>query len=394
MPICTANKIQIHYELSGPTHAPVLMLSNSLGTTMAMWDALVPHLRGRFRVLRYDMRGHGQTEVVDKPCTLDDLAADALGLLDALGLRKVHFAGLSLGGMVGQTLAARAPERIASLTLMATAAQMPTRESWAERAALVRKSGTAAILDATMGRWFTAPFVAAQSPELQKVRDGFVAIDRVGYAVCCGAIGVMDLHPLLAKITAPVLVVAGRVDPATPVHVAQDICDHIPQAELLVLPQASHLLAVEQPAAVASHLLAFLDRHHGTIAQAATGAVDFETGVRNRKAVLGEAHVERSLAKAGAFAMPFQQFISRMAWGEIWGDTRLPWKTRSIIVLSMMVALHREEEFKLHLKPALANGLQIDELQALLLQTSIYGGVPAANAAFRWVREVLGDELA
>jgi 3-oxoadipate enol-lactonase / 4-carboxymuconolactone decarboxylase len=119
----------------------------------------------------------------------------------------------------------------------------------------------------------------------------------------------------------------------------------------------------------------------------------FEEGLANRKKVLGAEHVERSLAKAGPFAMPWQDFITRTAWGEIWGDPTIPWKTRSMVTLAMMVALHREEEFKLHVRPALRNGVTIEELRSLLLQASIYAGVPAANAAFRWVKEVLGDEL-
>ena len=119
----------------------------------------------------------------------------------------------------------------------------------------------------------------------------------------------------------------------------------------------------------------------------------FKEGLANRKKVLGAEHVERSLAKAGPFAMPWQDFITRTAWGEIWGDPTIPWKTRSMVTLAMMVALHREEEFKLHVRPALRNGVTIEELRSLLLQASIYAGVPAANAAFRWVKEVLGDEL-
>jgi 4-carboxymuconolactone decarboxylase len=140
------------------------------------------------------------------------------------------------------------------------------------------------------------------------------------------------------------------------------------------------------------HLAAFLDDLTGAKAVRA-GRVSFEAGLANRKSVLGVEHVERSLKNAGAFAMPWQDFITRTAWGEVWGDPTLPQKVRSFVTLAMMVALHREEEFKLHVRPALRNGVTLDELQALLLQTAIYAGVPATNAAFRWVKEVLGDEM-
>ena len=173
----------------------------------------------------------------------------------------------------------------------------------------------------------------------------------------------------------------------------EDIRARIPGSELIVLPHVSHILAVEQAGKVNRHLAAFLDCAQ-PLPKAKAGGASFESGLANRKAVLGVDHVQRSLDKAGPFAMPWQDFITRMAWGEIWGDPTLPWKTRSLVTLAMMVALNREEEFKLHLRPALKNGVDIAELRALLMQTAIYGGVPAANAAFRWVKEVLSDELA
>lgn len=391
MPHLSVNGIDLHYELSGPSGAPVVAFSNSLGTTMAMWDALVPRLRGRYRILRYDTRGHGGSGTRDAPTTVGDLAGDLAALLDALGFKRVHLVGLSLGGMTAQALAAAEPDRVLSLTLMATAAHLPSEASWNERAALVRREGNAALVDATMGRWFT-PVYADRHPEtVGPIRDAFVACDRAGYAVCCGAIGQMDLRPVLHRIKAPTLVMAGRDDPATPPEMAERICEGIRGAELIVLPRAAHLLAVERAEAVGTYLLSFLDRHRE--ASAALGAVPFAQGVENRRSVLGAAHIERSLAQAGDFATPWQDFITRIAWGEIWGDPRLPWKTRSLVTLAMMVALDREEEFKLHLRPALNNGVDPEELQALLLQTAIYAGVPAANGAFRWVREALGDNI-
>jgi 3-oxoadipate enol-lactonase/4-carboxymuconolactone decarboxylase len=389
MTLIRAHGTDLNYELSGPTGAPVLALSNSLGTTLAMWDGVAAHLRGRYRILRYDTRGHGASPARDAATGIEDLADDLIGLLDALHIEKAHLAGLSLGGMTVQAVAARVPERVLSLGLLATAAHLPSPGSWGERAATVRAQGTAAIVEATLGRWFTAGFREAAPAILTRIREDFIACDRAGYARACEAIGGMDLRPVLGRITAPTLVIAGREDPATPPAMAEEICAGIAQAELVLLPRAAHLLAVEHPAATAAHLGAFLDRHRGAVT--ATGAVDFAEGLENRKAVLGAAHVERSLAAAGRFAGPWQDFITRTAWGEVWGDPRLPWKTRSLVTLALMVALGREEEFKLHIRPALANGVDPDELQALLLQVAIYAGVPAANGAFRWVREILGD---
>lgn len=250
----------VRYRLEGPEDAQVVAFSNSLGATLEMWDGVLPALGGRFRTLRYDTRGHGGSQTRDTPTEIADLAGDLVGLLDALGIGRVHLVGLSLGGMTVQALARADPGRPLSVTLMATAAHMPSPQGWAERAETVRTQGPAALVEATLGRWFTPGF-AERAPEVvQAVRARFVACDPVGYAVCCGAIGRMDLRPALAAITAPTLVIAGRDDPATPPAMAETICKGIDQAELVVLPRAAHLLAVERAEAVGSYLRAFLDR--------------------------------------------------------------------------------------------------------------------------------------
>jgi 3-oxoadipate enol-lactonase/4-carboxymuconolactone decarboxylase len=261
MPLIQANGVELFYELSGPSGAPVVAFSNSLGTTMAMWDGILPALQGRYRVLRYDTRGHGRSQVLDRSITIDDLAADLIGLLDALEIARAHVVGLSLGGMIGQALASRNPERVISLTLMATSAYMPSRESWGERAALVRAEGTVAIVEATMGRWFTKDYPAQAPQRVAPVREAFIGIDPVGYAVCCNAIGCMDLRPVIHRISVPTLVIAGADDPATPVAMAEEIRSRVSDSELVVLSHAAHLLAVEQAERTAAYLVAFLDRH-------------------------------------------------------------------------------------------------------------------------------------
>ena len=390
MPLITANGVELFYDLTGPEGAPVAAFSNSIGATFEMWDAQARALAGRYRVLRYDTRGHGRSPVVDRPASIDDLADDLAGLLGALGVARAHVVGLSLGGMTAQALAVRRPQLVHGLVLMATSAHLPS--GWDERAALVREKGMGAIVDAVMARWFTPGFPAA-SPELvAPLRERFLRMDPRGYAVCCHVIRDMDLRPSNAAIAAPTLIIAGADDPATPVAMMEDIRGRIAQAELVVLPRAAHILAIERAGLVNRHLAGFLDSF-GDARPAAAGGASFESGLANRKSVLGAEHVQRSLDRAGAFAMPWQDFITRTAWGEIWGDPAIPWKTRSMVTLAMMVALHREEEFKLHVRPALNNGVTLPQLRSLLLQTAIYAGVPAANGAFRWVKDVLGDEL-
>ncbi|MGH1592128.1 3-oxoadipate enol-lactonase [Methylobacterium phyllosphaerae] len=260
MPQIDVGGIGFRYLLEGPGDAPVVAFSNSLGATLEMWDGILPALAGRFRTLRYDTRGHGGSETRDRPTEVVDLARDLAGLLDALGIGRAHLVGLSLGGMTVQALASAEPGRALSATLMATAAYMPSAQSWDERAATVRAQGTAAVVEATLGRWFTADFARNDPAAIHAIRERFIACDPVGYAVCCGAIGRMDLRPALPAIAAPTLVIAGRDDPSTPPAMAEEICGGIAQAELLVLPRAAHLLAVERAEAVGGYLRAFLDR--------------------------------------------------------------------------------------------------------------------------------------
>jgi len=391
--IAASNGTELFYDLRGPAAAPVVAFSNSIGTTHRMWDAQADALAGPYQILRYDTRGHGDSPVVSATATIEALADDLAGLLDALHIERAHVVGLSLGGMTGQALAVRHPGRVRGLVLMATSAYLP--HGWEERAAAVRSQGMGAIVDAVLARWFTPAFAAAHLDAVAPHRERFMAMAPEGYAACCAAIGAMDLRASNAAIAAPTLILAGADDPATPVAMMEDIRTRIPDSELVVLPRAAHILAVERADAVNAHLGAFLGRlqaagePHGGPGQ---GGVRFEIGLENRKAVLGAAHVERSLAKAGAFAGSWQDFITRVAWGEIWGDPTLPWKTRSMLTLALMVALGREEEFKLHVRPALRNGVTVAELRALLIQAAVYAGVPAANGAFRWVHEVLGDD--
>lgn len=236
----------------GPSDRPAVLFSNSLGTTHRMWDAVVEELAPDFRCIRYDTRGHGASRRKSRDAfEIDDLAADAIAILDNLGLEHVHFAGLSLGGMTGQALAARYPNRLASLTLMATTAHMPPAQGWLDRAALVRREGTTAILEATLQRWFTSGYLGSNPPAIETISRDFAANDADGYAACCEAIARMDLRALLPDIAVQTLVIAGQQDPATPVAMSEFLFDQIPKARLFLLEPAAHLLAVEQPTAVA-----------------------------------------------------------------------------------------------------------------------------------------------
>jgi 3-oxoadipate enol-lactonase/4-carboxymuconolactone decarboxylase len=379
------NGIALDYAIAGPDGAPVIAFANSLGGTAAMWDAVTARLAGRYRCLTYDNRGHGRSGTSDRPTSIDDLAADLAAILAAAGLASAHVVGLSLGGMIAQALAAGQPDRVDRLVLVATAPYLPPAEAWRDRAATVRAGGMAAVADAVVARWFTAPFYKAAPQAVAAARQGLLACEPKGYARCAEAIAAMDLRPRLAAIRAPTLVIAGAEDPVVPPAMAEALRAGVPGAELAVLAGAAHLISVERPDALAD----LIARH---VEGGAAGAA-FDRGLAIRRAVLGTDYVATAIAAAGAFGAPWQDFITRIAWGEVWGDATLPGKTRSLLTLALTAALNREEEFKLHVRPALANGVTPAELRALLFHVSVYAGVPAANGAFRWLREVLGEEL-
>jgi 3-oxoadipate enol-lactonase len=236
----------LHHRLDGPEGAPVMMLSNSLGTALDMWDEPLPALARHFRVLRYDQRGHGRSPAPPGPYTIAELAGDALELLDGLGLERVSFCGASLGGMTGMWLAINAPERVERLALCCTSAHLPPRENWTDRAATVRAQGMEAVAEAQLERWFT-PALAHFRPELvERTRRTLLATAPEGYAGCCEAIGSHDLRAELGSIRAPTLVLAAADDPATPPEHSRLIAEAVDGARFVMLKGARHLAAVER----------------------------------------------------------------------------------------------------------------------------------------------------
>lgn len=271
MPVADLPGAQIHYAVDGPPGAPAVVLSNSLGTDLTLWDAQVPALvAAGLRVVRYDHRGHGGSSSPPGPYRLADLGGDVLALLDALGLDRVAFAGVSLGGMVAQWLASRARNRIGALALCCTSAHMPPASAWEDRIAAVGRDGMGPIAASAPERWFTPGYVAAQPASVERVVAMIRATDPGGYMGCCAAIAAMDLRADLGAIAAPTLVVAGAEDPSTPPDHGRFIADAIDGARLVVVPSASHLAVVER----AATLTALLVEHLAGGSAPAAGRID------------------------------------------------------------------------------------------------------------------------
>lgn len=251
--------VDVHALVTGRDDAPAVVLSNSLGSTHRMWDAQLDALEDRFRVVRYDTRGHGGSPVPNGPYTIDDLADDVVALLDRLGIERAHVVGLSLGGMTGMRLAARNPDRVDRIALLCTGAQLPPASAWSERAALVRAAGSAAVAAAVVERWFTAGYLAAHPDVRIELEHMVAATPAQGYAGCCDAIAELDLREQLSTITAPTLAIAGADDPATPPVRLEEIAAGIPDSKLLVVQQAAHLANAEQPGIITPALIAHLE---------------------------------------------------------------------------------------------------------------------------------------
>lgn len=248
--------VPLHHEIHGQHDAPTLVLLGSLGSTLAMWEPQVEALRRDLCVVPVDLRGHGASPGGPGPYAIDDLGGDVVALLDRLGLERAHLAGLSLGGMIAQWVAARHPERVDRLALLATSTRLPPPEQWHERAATARSQGTVALADGVVSRWFTAPFAERHPDEVERFRQMIAGTDDEGYAGCCEAIAALDLREDAPRITAPTLVLAADQDPATPPEHGEALAEAIPDAQLQVVEQAAHLLSVEQPQAVTNALRA------------------------------------------------------------------------------------------------------------------------------------------
>jgi 3-oxoadipate enol-lactonase len=256
--MATPKAIDLNYRADGPEGAPVLVLSHALGLSLAQWDPQVAPLTRVFRVVRYDHRGHGGSPVPAGPYTIEELGRDLVHLLDRLELDRVSFCGLSLGGMVGMWIASNAPERIDRLVLCCTAARMVRPEDFAARARTVREQGIEPIAETLIGRWFTRRFRVHHPDTVARIRAMLVSTPPEGYAGGCEAIAQMDLRDDLPRIKAATLVIGAEQDQSTPPEKSREIAEGIPEAALVVIPDAAHIANVEQPEAVSNQILEHL----------------------------------------------------------------------------------------------------------------------------------------
>ena len=250
-------RAELNYELRGPEGAPVIAFTGSLGTDLTMWQPQADRLTGRFRTLRYDVRGHGASEVPPGPYSIADLGSDLVALLDRLEIERASLCGLSIGGMISMWVGVHAPERVERLVLCSTSALLGPPSAWTERAATVRANGVGAVADVVLGRWFTPGFAQAHPEVIERMRRILTATPSEGYAGCCDAIAEMDLTPDLPSIVAPTLVLSGEQDPATPPEHGRRIAELIPGARFEIVSPAAHIATIERPDLTTAMILRF-----------------------------------------------------------------------------------------------------------------------------------------
>ena len=255
--------IQVNYELSGKQDAPLVMLSHSLCTSLEMWHPQMSVLAQHFHVLRYDTRGHGGSDASPNAYTLNQLGDDAIGLLDKLAIEKIHWVGISMGGMIGQNLALNHASRLKSLVLCDTTAIMPedAQPIWQQRIDTANSQGMSSLVQETLERWFTPPYLAENPPQVQLIREQILATPVAGFVGCSEAIRRLNYIDRLDRIQLPTLIIVGEDDPGTPVSASEAIHEGIADSELTILPDARHLCNIEQTEAFNSALLPFLLRH-------------------------------------------------------------------------------------------------------------------------------------
>ena len=376
MPCIEANGLHHYYRMDGADGRPVLMFVHSLGCDHTQWDAQSADLQPYFRILRYDLRGHGATHAPAGDYDIETLARDTLAIADALGIRQFAYCGLSLGGMIGQWLAVHASERLTHVVLANTSARFPDPSVMDNRRRTVLESGMAAVAEAVLGRFFTPERVARNPPVVANMRRVVLTTDPAGYAGCCAAVRDMDQVAMLALIRVPTLIIVGDRDLSTPwENHGELLARGITHASVVRLPTA-HLSNLEKPRSFNAALLRFLSPE-------TAGAIG------KRRAILGDAYVDRALASTTDFTRAFQELVTQYAWGAVWQRPGLDDRTRRLLVLTATAALGRWEEFRMHVRASLEHELEPCDLEETLLQTAVYAGLPAANTGFHIVSEEL-----
>lgn len=375
---------------------PLLILGPGLGTAVEpLWGKTAQLLAADYEIVGYDLPGHGRSEASTQQWSLDGLA-DAVAELATTARgetdRPVYFAGVSLSGAVAQRLALRHGSVFDRIAMVCSSPKFGTPEAWQERAEFVSKAGTPAMVERSAKTWFAPGFIDDNPTDATGLLHSLQNADRFSYAHASIALSEFDMTDELAQVSTPLLALAGAQDPVSPPEHARSVAATVQNGQAAVLENVAHQAPTEDPQGTANFLHAFYSGQQvERDASDLTNQEIYDAGMVVRRQVLSDAHVDRATANADEFTGEFQEMITRYAWGTIWTRPGLDRKMRSAVTLTAMVAGKYWDELAMHVKAARRNGLTVDEIKEILLQTAIYCSVPAANVAFSVAKEALAE---
>lgn len=386
MDFLSVNGINIHYEYlkyPGSQNAPVFLFVNSLGTDFRIWDGVVNELKVHGSILRFDKMGHGLSTVADRKYKIADYAEDVISLLNALDVGKVVLTGLSIGGIIAQYIAIHHPERVEKLVISNSAAKVGSLEGWEARIATVKAEGISAIANDVLKGWFSKDFQLNRQQELAGYKAMLCNTDTAGYIKACEALRDNDLSEDVQLIKSPTLLIAGSEDGSIPAKIVRETAKKIAGSEFVEIDGAGHIPCAEQPKTVAGLILKFVNNSPMLSL--------YETGMKTRRSVLGDAHVDLAEANKTDFDKDFQEYITNNAWGSVWSRPGLTKRERSLITVALLAASGHEEELAMHIRATMNTGASAEDVKEVLLHTAVYAGVPAANGAIKIAKKIFKD---
>ena len=383
MNLININNTILHYEYLNNHRDTTFLFINSLGTDFRIWDDVVAQLKHYGNIIRFDKQGHGLSSLSDKTQSIQHYAEDVLGLMDALGIEKAVVIGLSIGGIIGQYLAVHHANRLEKLILSNTAPKIGADEGWNTRINQVKTEGLASITEGVMKVWFSENFHQNRPQELQGYKTMLSNTNLEGYLRACVAIRDNDLRAQIGAIETPTLCFAGSVDGSTPPDLVKTMADAIPNAQYVLMDEVGHIPCVEVPQTVFHHIVDFTFY--------ADAKTLYEKGMITRRAVLGNAHVDRAEANKTDFDEDFQEYITNSAWGAVWSRPTLTRRERSMITIAVLATLGHHEEVEMHLRACKNTGATVEDIKEVLLHIGIYAGVPVSNMAYKLAKKVFSE---
>lgn len=383
MAFINRDDITLHYQWLNQRHDQTIVFINSLGTHLAIWSEVVDQLQGQFNILLFDKRGHGLSSTKDGVLHIDDYADDVIFLMDSMQIDRAHVVGLSIGGMITYSLGSRYSDRLDKLVFSNTGAKIGTMAGWTDRINSVQRDGLDSISGVIIKRWLSPRFRAQYPTESLGYKNMLERNSVLGYVQACAAIRDADFNPILKEITHPCLFIGGAADVGTPPTMVTENAKNLGAQQIEILDEVGHLPCIEAPEEVVRILRMFLSDPLPTTLEAS-----FIAGMKTRRSVLGNAHVDRAESNKTAFDRDFQDYIVHSAWSAVWSRPHLTRRERSMITVALLVALGHQDELAMHLRATRHTGATKLDIQEVLLHTAVYAGVPVTNRAMKIAKEI------